>query len=224
MPENHPLRKKNCRQCTAGAEEVVTGKGPAGGARLRRGRGPHGAGAGQKDRRRRRPDLLQAEHPLDGEGPRGGRREGVAGRERPNGRPRRGHPLRLPHQSRLREGDGPHPFPLRARGRGVARRHARRAVPGDAPRLVRRRPGGGGISRIATAIRSFGKFPKGVTLLLENTAGQGNSIGRTMDSFGTCSMPPGTRRTWRCASTAPTCSSRGTTSGVRRGGTPSSRR
>ena len=37
-----------------------------------------------------------------------------------------------------------------------------------------------GISRIATAIRAFGKFPKGVTLLLENTAGQGNSIGRTM--------------------------------------------
>ena len=37
-----------------------------------------------------------------------------------------------------------------------------------------------GIARIATAIRSFGKFPKGVTLLLENTAGQGNSIGRTM--------------------------------------------
>ena len=37
-----------------------------------------------------------------------------------------------------------------------------------------------GISRIASAIRSFGKLPKGVTLLLENTAGQGNSIGRTM--------------------------------------------
>jgi deoxyribonuclease-4 len=37
-----------------------------------------------------------------------------------------------------------------------------------------------GIARIASAIRSFGKFPKGVTLLLENTAGQGNSIGRTM--------------------------------------------
>jgi deoxyribonuclease IV len=36
-----------------------------------------------------------------------------------------------------------------------------------------------GIARIASAIRSFGKFPKGVTLLLENTAGQGNSIGRT---------------------------------------------
>ena len=37
-----------------------------------------------------------------------------------------------------------------------------------------------GISRIASAIRSFGKFPEGVTLLLENTAGQGNSIGRTV--------------------------------------------
>jgi len=37
-----------------------------------------------------------------------------------------------------------------------------------------------GIARIAAAIRSFGKFPKGVTLLLENTAGQGNSVGRTM--------------------------------------------
>ena len=41
-------------------------------------------------------------------------------------------------------------------------------------------PADEGISRIASAIRSFGKFPEGVTLLLENTAGQGNSIGRTM--------------------------------------------
>lgn len=37
-----------------------------------------------------------------------------------------------------------------------------------------------GIARIAEALRTFGKFPAGVTLLLENTAGQGNSIGRTM--------------------------------------------
>ncbi|MFA6147628.1 MAG: deoxyribonuclease IV [bacterium] len=42
-----------------------------------------------------------------------------------------------------------------------------------------------GIARIASAIRSFGKFPKGVTLLLENTAGQGNSIGRTMGQLRT---------------------------------------
>ena len=32
-------------------------------------------------------------------------------------------------------------------------------------------PAAEGIARIASAIRSFGKFPKGVTLLLENTAG-----------------------------------------------------
>lgn len=37
-----------------------------------------------------------------------------------------------------------------------------------------------GIARIAEALRRFGKFPAGVTLLLENTAGQGNSIGRTV--------------------------------------------
>ncbi len=37
-----------------------------------------------------------------------------------------------------------------------------------------------GIDRIAAALRTFGKFPAGVTLLLENTAGQGNSIGRSM--------------------------------------------
>ena len=37
-----------------------------------------------------------------------------------------------------------------------------------------------GIARIASAIRTFGRFPRGVTLLLENTAGQGNSIGRSM--------------------------------------------
>jgi deoxyribonuclease IV len=40
-----------------------------------------------------------------------------------------------------------------------------------------------GISRIASALRSFGRFPKGVTLLLENTAGQGNSIGRSMEQL-----------------------------------------
>lgn len=40
-----------------------------------------------------------------------------------------------------------------------------------------------GVSRIASALRSFGKFPKGVTLLLENTAGQGNSIGRSMEQL-----------------------------------------
>lgn len=40
-----------------------------------------------------------------------------------------------------------------------------------------------GIARIAEALRTFGKFPAGVTLLLENTAGQGNSIGRTMEQL-----------------------------------------
>jgi deoxyribonuclease IV len=40
-----------------------------------------------------------------------------------------------------------------------------------------------GVSRIASALRSFGRFPKGVTLLLENTAGQGNSIGRSMQQL-----------------------------------------
>jgi len=51
-----------------------------------------------------------------------------------------------------------------------------------------------GISRIASAIRSFGKFPEGVTLLLENTAGQGNSIGRTImqlrELFDAAGNPP----------------------------------
>jgi len=41
-------------------------------------------------------------------------------------------------------------------------------------------PAAEGISRIATALASFGRFPGGVTLLLENTAGQGNSIGRSI--------------------------------------------
>lgn len=40
-----------------------------------------------------------------------------------------------------------------------------------------------GIARVASALRTFGKFPKGVTLLLENTAGQGNSIGRATDQI-----------------------------------------
>jgi len=37
-----------------------------------------------------------------------------------------------------------------------------------------------GIRRIAAGLRAFGRFPAGVTLLLENTAGQGNSIGRSI--------------------------------------------
>jgi deoxyribonuclease-4 len=37
-----------------------------------------------------------------------------------------------------------------------------------------------GIERISSALRTFGRLPSGVTLLLENTAGQGNSIGRSM--------------------------------------------
>jgi deoxyribonuclease-4 len=44
-------------------------------------------------------------------------------------------------------------------------------------------PAPDGVSRIAAALRSFGRFPKGVTLLLENTAGQGNSIGRSMQQL-----------------------------------------
>jgi deoxyribonuclease-4 len=40
-----------------------------------------------------------------------------------------------------------------------------------------------GEERIANALRTFGRFPRGVTLLLENTAGQGNSIGRTMEQL-----------------------------------------
>jgi len=40
-----------------------------------------------------------------------------------------------------------------------------------------------GIARIASALRAFGRFPKGVTLLLENTAGQGNSLGRSMEQI-----------------------------------------
>ncbi len=44
-------------------------------------------------------------------------------------------------------------------------------------------PASEGVSRIASALRSFGRFPKGVSLLLENTAGQGNSIGRSVQQL-----------------------------------------
>ncbi len=37
-----------------------------------------------------------------------------------------------------------------------------------------------GEKRLTSALRTFGRFPRGVTLLLENTAGQGNSIGSTI--------------------------------------------
>ena len=50
-----------------------------------------------------------------------------------------------------------------------------------------------GIDRIAAAIRTFGSFPAGVTLLLENTAGQGNSIGRSMRQLRDLVDAAGTR-------------------------------
>ncbi len=40
-----------------------------------------------------------------------------------------------------------------------------------------------GIARVASALKAFGRFPEGVSLLLENTAGQGGSIGRTMEQM-----------------------------------------
>ncbi len=40
-----------------------------------------------------------------------------------------------------------------------------------------------GIGRIASALKDFGRFPEGLSLLLENTAGQGSSIGRTMEQI-----------------------------------------
>ncbi len=40
-----------------------------------------------------------------------------------------------------------------------------------------------GIARIASALKAFGRFPEGVSLLLENTAGQGSSLGRTMEQL-----------------------------------------
>src|SRR4030065_493450 len=40
-----------------------------------------------------------------------------------------------------------------------------------------------GEGRITSALRAVGRCPRGVTLLLENTAGQGTSIGRTMEQL-----------------------------------------
>ncbi len=40
-----------------------------------------------------------------------------------------------------------------------------------------------GIARIVSALKAFGKFPAGVSLLLENTAGQGASLGKTMEQL-----------------------------------------
>ncbi|HEU5360206.1 MAG TPA: deoxyribonuclease IV [Candidatus Deferrimicrobiaceae bacterium] len=51
-----------------------------------------------------------------------------------------------------------------------------------------------GEERIFQALRVFGRLPRGVTLLLENTAGQGNSIGRTTEQLRRlidgCGAPP----------------------------------
>ncbi len=44
-------------------------------------------------------------------------------------------------------------------------------------------PGETGIARIASALKEFGRLPHGVSLLLENTAGQGSSIGSTMEQI-----------------------------------------
>jgi deoxyribonuclease-4 len=51
-------------------------------------------------------------------------------------------------------------------------------------------PGSGGddpeevaVGRIVAGLKAFGKFPDGVSLLLENTAGQGASVGKTFDQL-----------------------------------------
>lgn len=55
-------------------------------------------------------------------------------------------------------------------------------------------PEGTGEKRIAEALRAFGRLPSGVTLLLENTAGQGSSIGTSMEQIrrllSACGDPP----------------------------------
>jgi deoxyribonuclease-4 len=40
-----------------------------------------------------------------------------------------------------------------------------------------------GIARIVSGLKTFGRFPAGVSLLLENTAGQGASLGKTMEQL-----------------------------------------
>jgi deoxyribonuclease-4 len=40
-----------------------------------------------------------------------------------------------------------------------------------------------GVERIASALRRFGRFPDGVSLLLENTAGQGATLGSSMEQL-----------------------------------------
>jgi deoxyribonuclease-4 len=40
-----------------------------------------------------------------------------------------------------------------------------------------------GIARIVSGLKAFGRFPDGVSLLLENTAGQGASLGKTMEQL-----------------------------------------
>lgn len=51
-----------------------------------------------------------------------------------------------------------------------------------------------GIARIGEALRAFGRLPRGVTLLFENTAGQGGSLGRSMEQLrrilDACGDPP----------------------------------
>jgi deoxyribonuclease-4 len=48
--------------------------------------------------------------------------------------------------------------------------------PGDDPEET-------GIERIVAGLKAFGRFPAGVSLLLENTAGQGASLGKSMEQL-----------------------------------------
>lgn len=51
-----------------------------------------------------------------------------------------------------------------------------------------------GERRVSRALRAFGRLPAGVTLLLENTAGQGKSLGRSVEQLrrllDACGAPP----------------------------------
>ncbi len=78
---------------------------------------------------------------------------------------------------------------VRTRSHYALEDEARRAAMLGVPYLIMHPGSSGedpeetGEARLSAALRAFGRFPRGVTLLLENTAGQGNSIGRSMEQL-----------------------------------------
>ena len=210
----------------AGAEKPVKRKMPPLGAHVSVAGGVHTAPERGK---RIGADVIQifSKHGTRwaGEGARRGRRPGLPRGDRAHRGEDGGDPLRLPHQPRVLQGDGPHPLALRARGRGLPGRDARGSLHRDASRLLRRGPREGGDRADLLRPPLLRPVPFGGDAPAGKHGGTGE-FDRAVDAAasGADGRGRGSPRRRGLPRQRPPLRIRATTSGGRRDGTPCSRR